>query len=170
MEAFRDGGEEESRKVDFPSFFLLSLTHIMITLRIRMTTSLLRLSRIRQRIGQLTRQRREVERVLLGRSVLVKGVLVKVQRTCGKAGCKCARGQKHTCWQLSASVEGKVRTQNVPRRYVGKVAELTKNYRRFRQARAKWVRLNREVMKWINEMEAARTIPDFREEGGRQKK
>ena len=128
----------------------------MILLNIRMTTPRLRLSR--------TRQRREVERVLLGRSVLVKGVLVKVQRTCGKEGCKCARGQKHTCWQLSASVEGKVRTGNVPRRYVGKVEELTQNYRRFRQARARWVRLNREMVEWINEMEAARTIPDFREE------
>lgn len=102
--------------------------------------------------------------------MLVKGVLVKVQRTCGKAGCKCARGQKHTCWQLSASVEGKGRTWNVPRRDVGKVEALTQNYRRFRQARARWVRLNREVVKWINEMEAARTILDFREEGGRQEK
>lgn len=102
--------------------------------------------------------------------MLVKGIVLEVQRTCGKAGCKCARGQKHTCWQLSASVEGKVRTWNVPRRYVGKVKELAKNYRRFRQARARWVRLNREMVEWINEMEAARTIPDFREEAKRQKR
>lgn len=110
-----------------------------------------------------------MEKVLLERSVLLKGTLVEVQRTCGKAGCRCAGGQRHTCWQVTASVEGRSRSRNVPRRYVGKVKELTKNYRRFRQARAKWVRLNREMVKGINEMEAARTIPDFRDRDRRQK-
>ena len=73
-------------------------------------SALSQVSRIRQRIGQLARQRREAERVLLERSALVKGTLLEVQRTCGNPGCKCARGQKHSCWQLSASVEGKTRT------------------------------------------------------------
>ena len=127
------------------------------------------ISRIRKRIGQLARQRRAVEQVLLERSVLLKGSLVEVQRTCGKAGCKCARGQKHSCWQLSASVEGKSRTWNVPRRYVGKVKDLTGNYRRFRRARARWVQLNREMVERINEMEAARTAADFRDESSRRK-
>jgi hypothetical protein len=127
------------------------------------------ISRIRRRIGQLARERRAVEKVLLERCVLLKGTLLEVQRTCGKEGCKCARGEKHTCWQLSASVEGKSRTWNVPRRYVGTVKELTGNYRRFRQARARWVRLNREMGKRINEMEAARTVADFRDESSRQK-
>jgi hypothetical protein len=127
------------------------------------------ISRIRKRIGQLARQRRAVEEVLLERSVLLKGTLVEVQRTCGKSGCKCARGERHTCWQLSASVEGKSRTWNVPRRYVGKVKELTGNYRRFRRARAVWGRLNAEMLKRINEMEAARTVADFRDEWSRRK-
>ena len=132
-------------------------------------SALSQISRIRQRIGQLARQRRAVEQVLLERSALVKGTLLEVQRTCGNPGCKCARGQKHRCWQLSASVEGKSRTWNVPRRYVAKVKELTGNYRRFRRARARWVRLNAEMLKWINEMEAARTVADFRDEAERQK-
>lgn len=127
------------------------------------------MSRIRKRIGQLARQRRAAEQVLLERSVLLKGIVLEVWRTCGNPRCRCSRGQKHSCWQLTASVEGKSRTRNVPRRYVGKVKELTGNYRRFRQARARWVRLNREMGKWINEMEAARTIPDFRDEDRRQK-
>jgi len=122
------------------------------------------ISRIRQRIAQLARQRQAVERALLGRSVLLKGTLIEVQRTCGKPGCKCARGQKHTCRQLSASVEGKTRTWNVPRRYLAKVKRLTENYRRFRRARAAWVRLNAQMLELINEMEAARTVPDFRDE------
>jgi hypothetical protein len=132
-------------------------------------SALSQISRIRQRIGQLARQRREAEQVLLERSALLKGTLLEVQRTCGNPGCKCARGEKHSCWQLSASVEGKSRTWNVPRRYVAKVKELTGNYRRFRRVRARWVRLNAEMRERINEMEAARTVPDFRDECGRQK-
>jgi hypothetical protein len=126
-------------------------------------------SRTRQRIGQLARQRRAVERVLLERPPVLKGTLVEVQRTCGKPGCKCARGEKHTCWQLSASVEGKTRTWNVSRRYVAKVNRLTDNYRRFRRARARWVRLNAQMLELINEMEAARTVADFRDEPRREK-
>ena len=127
-------------------------------------SSLSQISGMRQRIAQLARQRQVVERVLLGRSVLLKGTLIEVQRTCGKPRCKCARGEKHTCRQLSASVEGKTRTWNVPRRYLARVKRLTENYRRFRRARAAWVRLNAQMLELINEMEAARTVPDFRDE------
>ena len=126
------------------------------------------ISRIRQRIRQLARQRQAAERVLLERRALLKGTLVEVQRTCGKPGCKCARGQKHTCRQLSASVEGKTRTWNVPRRYLARVKRLTENYRRLRRARADWVRLNARMLDLINEMEAARTVPDFRDEFRRE--
>ena len=131
-------------------------------------SALSQISGIRQRIAQLARQRQAVERVLLERPALLKGTLVEVRRTCGKPGCKCARGQKHTCWQLSASVEGKTRTWNVPRRYLARVKRLTENYRRFRRARAAWVRLNGQMLELINEMEAARTVPDFRDESRRQ--
>lgn len=124
---------------------------------------------MRQRIGQLARQRRGVERVLLERCALLKGTLLEVRRTCGKPGCKCACGEKHTCWQVSASVEGKRRTWNVPRRYLVEVRRLTGNYRRFRRARAVWVRLNAGMLKRINEMEKGRTVVDFRDEPKREK-
>ncbi len=127
------------------------------------------ISRARQRIAQLARQRQAVERVLLERSALLKGTLIELQRTCGKRGCKCARGQKHTCWQLSASVEGKTRAWNVPRRYLAEVKRLTENYGRFRRARAAWVWLNAEMRERIHEVEAARTVGDFRDEYRRQK-
>lgn len=164
MEHLWGGGRRNGQELIFFLFFLLFLTFIMILLYIRMRTLLSRLSRTRQQIAQLARRRREAERVLLERSALLKGILVEVRRTCGKGGCKCGRGQKHRCWQLSASVEGRRRTWNVPRRYVAKVKELTGNYRRFRRARAVWVRLKAEMLKRINEMEAARTVADFRDE------
>lgn len=127
------------------------------------------ISRIRQRIAQLARQRQAAERVLLGRPELLKGTVTEVQRTCGKAGCKCAKGQEHICYQLSASIEGRTRTRNVPRKYLPEVKDLTDNYRRFRQARATWVRLNAQIIELINQLEAARTVADFSDEPRRQK-
>ena len=127
------------------------------------------ISRIRQRIAQLVNERRAAEKVLLERPPLLKGTFSEVRRTCGNPGCKCARGEKHLCRQLSASVEGMTRTWNVPRQYAAKVKRLTDNYRRFRRARAAWVRANQRLLELINELEAARTVADFRDEFGHQK-
>ena len=127
------------------------------------------ISRIRQRIAQLGRERQAAEKVLLERPPLLKGSFSEVRRTCGNPGCKCARGEKHTCRQLSASVDGKTRTWNVPRQYAAKVKRLTDNYRRFRQARAAWVRSNHRMLELINELEAARRVSGFRDESRRQK-
>lgn len=122
------------------------------------------ISRLRQRLAELARERRAAERVLLGRPGLLKGTFNEVRRTCGNPGCKCARGEKHLCRQLSASVEGKTRTCNVPREYAMKVKRLTENYRRFRRARAAWVKINERMLKLIGELETARTVEDFRDE------
>jgi len=127
------------------------------------------ISRIRQRIAQLAHERQAAERVLLQRPRLLKGTFSEVHRTCGNPGCKCARGEKHLCRQLSASIEGKTRTWNVPRQYAAKVKRLTESYRRFRQARAAWVKINEGMLKLISELEVARTVADFRDEPRSQK-
>ncbi len=127
------------------------------------------ISRLRQRIVQLIDQRQAVEEVLLDRPPLLRGTFIEVRRTCGNPGCKCARGQRHLCRQLSASIGGKAHSWNVPQRYVQKVKQLTENYRRFRRARAAWVKINKEMLNLIDELEAARTVPDFHDENQRQK-
>ncbi len=127
------------------------------------------ISRLRQRIVRLIEQRQAVEKVLMDRPLLLKGTFIEVRRTCGNPGCKCARGHRHLCRQLSASIEGKARTWNVPRKYAQKVKRLTDNYRRFRRARAAWVKLNKEMLKRVDELEAALTLTDFHDEHQRQK-
>jgi len=127
------------------------------------------ISRIRQRIARLVRQRQAAERQLLGRAELLKGTVLEVRRTCGKPGCKCAEGDKHICYQLSASIEGRTRTRNVPRKDLTKVRRLTDNYRRFRRARAAWVRINEQIIELINQLETARTVDDSSNEPRRKK-
>ena len=126
-------------------------------------------SRVRQRIAQLVAQRETAERVLTGRQDLLKGTVTEVQRTCGKPGCKCSKGEKHICYQLSASVEGRTRTRNVPRKQLEKVRLLTDDYRRFRQARAAWVRLNAQIIELINQLETARTVKSIPDEHRRKR-
>lgn len=126
-------------------------------------------SRVRQRIAQLVQQRESTERVLLGRQELLKGTVTEVQRMCGKPGCKCTKGDKHVCYQLSQSVEGRTRTRNVPRKQLETVRCLTEHYRRFRQARAAWVRLNAQITELINQLERVRTIKSIPDEHRRKK-
>ena len=125
-------------------------------------------SRIRQRIAQLVLERQATERVLLGRQDLLKGTVTEVQRMCGKPGCKCTKGDRHTCYQLSASIDGRTRTRNVPRKQLEKVRLLTDDYRRFRQARAAWVRLNVQIIDLINQLETVRTIKSISDEHRRK--
>lgn len=126
-------------------------------------------SRIRQRIAKLSNSRRVVERELLGRRKMLKGTVTEILRTCGKPGCRCTQGQKHKCYQLSSSVEGKTKTRNVPRKYLVSVKRLTSEYRKFRRARAALVRINAQILEMINKLEAARTMEDFTNEYRRQK-
>ena len=46
--------------------------------------------------------------------LILRGSVVKVRRTCGKAQCKCVDGELHETWALSYSYEG--RTRMVPLR------------------------------------------------------
>lgn len=126
-------------------------------------------SKVRQRIAQLVQQRESAERVLLGRQKLLKGTVSEVRRMCGKPGCKCTKGEKHVCYQLSASVESRTHTQNVPRKQLATVRRLTEHYRRFRQARAAWVRFNAQITELINQLESVRTIRNIPDEQRRKK-
>ena len=165
---FRGGSAVDRRKVEFSLFFGLTLICDSSISHISTMSPLSQSSRVRQRIAQLVQQRESAEHVLLGRKELLKGTVTEVQRMCGKPGCKCTKGDKHVCYQLSQSVEGRTRTQNVPRNQLETVRHLTDHYRRFRQARAAWVRLNAQIIELINQLESVRTIKSIPDEHRRK--
>jgi len=51
---------------------------------------------------------------LLHEHDVICGSVVSMSRTCGKAGCRCARGEKHVSLYLSTKLEGKRRMVYVP--------------------------------------------------------
>jgi len=63
---------------------------------------------------------------------MVHGSLVEAKRTCGKKGCRCARGESHTAFYLSRRVEGKTRLDYVPQRDVKTIQQWRKNHERLR--------------------------------------
>ena len=64
---------------------------------------------------------------------MVHGSLVEAKRTCGKRGCRCAKGEPHTAFYLSRRVEGKTRLEHVSRGDVKTVRQWCKNHARLRE-------------------------------------
>lgn len=79
------------------------------------------------------RQRLSKLRQLLARPGLLRANLVRMARTCGKPGCRCARGQRHVSWYLSQSQGGKGRMLYVPDAWLGRVRQWTERYAQIRQ-------------------------------------
>ena len=63
---------------------------------------------------------------------MVHGSLVETARTCGKKGCRCARGEPHTAFYLSRRIEGKTRLEYVSQRDVKTVRQWRETHERLR--------------------------------------
>ena len=60
---------------------------------------------------------------------IIRGTLTTRERVCGKANCKCARGEKHLGLYLIASKEGKLRQMFVPQVYEARVRKWIAQYK-----------------------------------------
>jgi hypothetical protein len=81
---------------------------------------------LRQLIGALLRQR-----------PMLAGSLVAQYTTCGKRGCRCARGQKHgPLYYLYWKDQGRSRSRYVSREHVSGVRRQIRQYRQFQIALA----------------------------------
>jgi hypothetical protein len=69
---------------------------------------------VRNRFTPPERRARSRLAQLLHDHDVICGSVVSMARTCGKAGCRCERGEKHVSLYLSAKVEGKRRMVYIP--------------------------------------------------------
>jgi hypothetical protein len=116
-------------------------------------------SRLRRRIYAAQINFRKQLRILMGREPLLKGIVYKLDRRCGKAGCRCGKGHLHAMWALSIPEHGRKRMRSVPEERLGRWRELAWAYRRFRKARAALVKIFHEILNMVNDLEQERTIP-----------
>jgi hypothetical protein len=114
------------------------------------------LSSFRQQLRELQQQLPALLESFLGRDPLLPGSVYILRRRCGKPTCHCARGEPHASTVLSYRGQGRPQNITPPPEHVPAVQKLTDDYRQFRQARTQLLRLQRQVLKLIDGIEALR--------------
>ena len=83
----------------------------------------------RTKMGEKERNWRSRLTQIMHAREFIRGTLTIREHTCGKAGCKCARGEKHTSFYLSRSYRGKPQQIYVPLAQSREVKVWLKEYR-----------------------------------------
>jgi len=140
-----------------PALFRLRLWSLYVLISIGMQPQAQpQLSRTRQALVQLRDELGQLLEVFLARDPLVKGSVYELRRKCGKPTCACARGALHGTVVLSWSEGGHTRLRSLPPGCRGDLRGAARRYRRFRQARARLVKLHAEMLALIDALEAGR--------------
>lgn len=112
------------------------------------------ISKYRQRLRGLFAKQMKLVDVFLGTRVLMKGGIYRSKSKCGKKGCKCEKeGELHEVWKFYWSEEGRTKIRSISKEEIFRYGKLTRNYRRFRWARAELVKLHREQIRLIDQIE-----------------
>jgi Family of unknown function (DUF6788) len=115
-----------------------------------------RLSSLRSQLNQAPLQLAALLELCFGRESLLPGSLYTLRRKCGKPNCRCASGELHESTVLSYRGQGRPKNISLPPEHIDTIRKMTDEYRRVRQARAKLVRWQRELLKRLDELQAAR--------------
>ena len=120
-----------------------------------------RASRLRLALRTLLADSQRQLDELLPLRQLVKGSVYELQTRCGKPACHCAaeEGPLHSSTVLSWSEHAKTRLRTLPPGERAQFRQLTENYRRFRQARAALVKLQRRMLATIDRLEKTLRLP-----------
>jgi hypothetical protein len=116
-----------------------------------------------QTLSQLRAQLRDAQRQLpalleecFRREPLLPGSIYVLRRKCGKPNCRCGRGELHESTVLSYRGDGRPRNVSPSADQIESLRQRTNGYRRARQARAKLVRWQRQLLTLVDAIEAAR--------------
>jgi hypothetical protein len=114
------------------------------------------LSSRRLQLRDLHQQLVPLLETFLSREPLLPGSLYTLRRRCGKPSCHCTQGELHASTVLGYRGQGGPRNLTPTPEQLPAVQELTDEYRRFRQARTQLLRLQRQILKLIDSIEALR--------------
>jgi hypothetical protein len=114
------------------------------------------ISSLRSELLQAQQQLSQLLEACLAREPLLPGSLYNLRRKCGKPNCHCNRGELHESTVLSYRGQGRPRNISPLPEQLDSLRAMTQDYRRCRQARAKLVRWQRQLLKLVDFLEAAR--------------
>lgn len=116
-----------------------------------------KLSGYRVKMRQLMAEQVKLGNIIINRDPLLKGTIYKMTTKCGKSGCKCeTEGLLHSAWRITRSHRGKTQSKCLGKENLAEYQRLTRNYFRFRQARARLVKIYSQQIELINLIEAAK--------------
>jgi len=121
-------------------------------LSIKKRVSRVKASTLRQKIHRQLDSLNSLGKVLLTRKPMVRGTVYEFKNRCGKKNCRCRRGQLHTRMALSYSENGRTKLRYLKADEVRQCQWLTSNYREFRLARAKLVKLVKDMLSLVDEL------------------
>jgi hypothetical protein len=96
-------------------------------------------SALRQKLWRDYRALGRLLGTMTSQGPLTPGSFYLMRRKCGKASCRCARGQLHPAWVLTRTELGKHKLYAVPARERSRVRQLAGAWRRYQRARARLV-------------------------------
>jgi hypothetical protein len=114
------------------------------------------LSSLRSQLLKVQQQLAQLLEDCLGREPLLPGSVYTLRRKCGKPNCRCNRGELHESTVLSYRGQGRPRNISPRPEQIDSLRTMTHDYRRCRQARAKLVRWQQQLLKLVDALEAAR--------------
>ncbi len=114
------------------------------------------LSSLRSQLLKLQEQLPQLLEDCLAREPLLPGSLYSLRRKCGKPNCRCSRGELHESTVLSYRGQGRPRNISPLPEQLGSLRTMTNAYRRCCQARAQFVRWQRQLLSVVDALEAAR--------------
>jgi len=123
---------------------------------IKTTTDKKKFSQLRQSLGRLAGEITQIIKPFFSDKPVIKGSVYELKTKCGKAGCRCARGQLHHHMVLSASEKGKTRLRAIPRGFLIEVKSKVRRYQQLRGARVRLIEVHKKMLHLIDEMEAMR--------------
>lgn len=112
-------------------------------------------SRARQRVNGLRERERDLLEALLSCRSAVKGSVYELKTRCGKPTCNCAQGTLHGAMVLSWSEAGKTKLMTIRPGDLNRLVRMTAEYRKFRQARAALVKLQKGLLREVDRLEGA---------------
>lgn len=114
-------------------------------------------SALRQRASRLVAEVRRLEPLLLGHGRLLRGSLMERPKFCGKAGCKCTRGEAHPAGLYLSRLEaGVARPRFIRSADRDRVTREAEAYRAFRTALRRWRALSKELNRLWEDLGEAR--------------
>lgn len=110
-------------------------------------------SQLRQEILVCFEKIARLKDELITRKPMARGTVYELKRKCGKETCRCMRGQLHKQTCIAITRKGKKTLRPLKGEELIKLEKLTNFHRRFRKARAQFIKVSKKIVRLTNQLE-----------------